>query len=210
MDRWRSGEAFMVEPTGPRRFRLSIKTLMIAVALCALFLAPLIWMYRQLELRVAMERIAADNARAQAERAADLVRFTQAGLSTTKSSNAVQPKTGTIWAALTVNRSTFKQGQTKDLRIEFSLVNDGAKVTDPKIAKSQIVINGKELADSKSIFGGVPKDVRIKPLAPGEGLQFNVLLGDQFKEPGTYQVSWKGGDFQSAEMVVRILPEKAR
>ena len=38
----------MVESTGQRRFRLSIRTLMVAVALCALLLALAVWTVRQL------------------------------------------------------------------------------------------------------------------------------------------------------------------
>ena len=37
----------MVEPAGQRRFRLSIRTLMVAVALCALLLALAVWTVRQ-------------------------------------------------------------------------------------------------------------------------------------------------------------------
>ena len=59
----------MVLATSQRRFRLSIRTLMIAVALCALLLTPLVWMLHRVELLVNMERLAAENARAQAERA---------------------------------------------------------------------------------------------------------------------------------------------
>ena len=47
---------------------------------------------------------------------------------------------------MSVNHAIFKAGQTKDLRIEFTLVNDGDKVIDPKIPESRIVINGKELS----------------------------------------------------------------
>jgi hypothetical protein len=121
-------------------------------------------------------------------------------------STSVQPKTDNLWAALSINHALFVTGQTKGLKIEFSLVNDGDKVIDPKIADSRIVINGKELAESGLIFGGVPNDVRIKPFAPGKTLQFNVLIGDHFKEPGIYRVSWKGSDFQSSEVELRILP----
>jgi hypothetical protein len=200
----------MAEVTDQRRFRFSIGTLMIAVALCALLLAALVWMIRHLELRVTMERIAADNGRAQAERALYVAQLNsaQAALNAAKPGSTNQPKTGSLWAAVTVNHSTFKQGKTKDLRIEFSLVNDGDKVIDPKIAASRIVINGKELADSEAVFGGVPKDVRFRALSRGEGRQFDVLLGDHFKEPGAYRVSWKGTAFQSSEIVLRILHEE--
>ena len=40
-----------------------------------------------------------------------------------------------------------------------------------------------------------------------EFLQFDCLIGEPFKEPGIYRVSWKGVDFQSSEIVLRILPE---
>jgi hypothetical protein len=176
---------------------------MIAIALCALLLTLVAWTNR----RIMEQRLIAQLARDEAVRARNVA---QAALNAAKLGPTKQAKTGNLWAALTVNHSTFQQGQTKDLRIEFSLVNDGGKVIDPKIAESRIVIDGKELADPGSVFGTVPKDVRIKPLAPGESLKFSLLLGEHFKEPGTYRISWKGAGFQSSEMVLRILPEKAR
>ena len=201
----------MVERTGHRRFRLSIRALMIAVALCALFLAPAIWIFRELELREAMARMAAEHARAQAERALYVAQLNsaQAGFSALKQCNSVQPKTGNLWAALSTNHAVFKAEQTKDLRIEFTLVNDGDKVIDPKIAESHIVINGKELTDSGSILKRSLKDATIRALSPGDTLQFGVVLGDYLKEPGLYRVSWKGAGFQSSEIVLRVLPEKA-
>ena len=108
---------------------------------------------------------------------------------------------------MSVNHPIFKAGQTKDLRIEFTLVNDGDKVIDPKIPESQIVINGKELTDSGLIFSSVQKGTRFRALSPGESLQFSLPLGDQFKEPGTYRISWKGAGFHSPEIVLRVLPE---
>jgi hypothetical protein len=202
----------MTDAIGQRRFRISIRTLMIAIALCAVVLTPLIWLLHRLELQVTMERIAADNARAQAERAlyAAQLNSAQAAFSAAKPGTANQQKTKSVWAALSINHAVFQAGQTKDLRIEFSLVNDSDKVIDPKIGESQILINGRELADSNSIFGRVPKDVRVNALAPGESLRFDCLLGDHLKETGTYRISWKGRDFQSPEIVVRILAEKTR
>jgi hypothetical protein len=177
--------------------------LMIAIALCAVLLTPAVWMSRQAR----QQRLFAQLARDEAIRARYLA---QAALNAAKLVPTKQVKTGNLWAALTVNHSTFQQGQTKDLRIEFSLVNDGDKVILPNIAGSRIVIDGKELADPGSVFGNVPKDVRIKPLAPGESPKFGLLLDEHFKEPGTYRISWKGAGFQSSEMVLRILPQKAR
>jgi len=115
-----------------------------------------------------------------------------------------------LWAAVSVNHAVFKQGQTKDLSVEFTLVNDGAKVIDPKIAESRILINGAELSVSGSILSQGLKDAQVKALSPGANLQFGVVLGDHFTAPGTYRVSWKGTGFQSPETVIRVLPEKAR
>jgi hypothetical protein len=203
----------MVETTRHRRFRLSIRAMMIAIALCALLLSPLVWMFRHLEA-LRLERIHADLARAEAEAQRALyvaqVRSAQSAFSATKGSNTVQPKAGSLWAALSINHLVFKVGQTKDLRIEFSLINDGDKVIDPKIAESRIVVNGKELAESESVLSGVPKDAPFKAMSPGDSFQFSLLLRDHLKEPGTYRISWKGAGFQSSEIVLRILPENAR
>jgi hypothetical protein len=95
------------------------------------------------------------------------------------------------------------------MRIEFTLVNDGDQVIDPKIPESHLVINGKELPDSGLILSRIPKEARSKALSPGESLQFDCLLGDQFKEPGVYRISWKGAGFHSPEIVLRILPDRA-
>jgi hypothetical protein len=197
----------MVEAAGQRRFRFSIRALMIAIALCALFLVPLIWMYRHLELQVTRERMVAEYARAQAAMAIDQARSAQVALNPAKLGTANQPRAGNLWAALSVNHAVFKAGQTKNLRIEFSVVNDGDKAIDPKIAESRIVINGNEFTEPGSVFG---KDAPFKALSPGESLRFDWLLGDYLKEPGLYRVCWKGVGFQSSEIVLRILPDKPR
>jgi hypothetical protein len=202
----------MVEPAGQRRFRLSIRTLMVAVALCALLLALAAWTVRQVEMRVRLERAMADQARAQADRATYLAQMesAQAALAAAKLGTADQKKAGSLWAGLSVNHPIFRAGQTKDLRIEFTQVNDGDQVIDSKIPESQIVINGKELSGSGMILGSVQKGDRFKALSPGESLQFDCLLGDQFKEPAIYRVVWKGAGFQSSEIVLRVLPDRAR
>jgi hypothetical protein len=105
----------MVERTGHRRFRLSIRALMIAVALCALFLAPAIWIFRELELREAMARMAAEHARAQAERALYVAQLNsaQVALNAARQGSTVQPKTGNLWAGLGVNHPVLKGGKQK-------------------------------------------------------------------------------------------------
>jgi len=174
---------------------------MVAVAMCALLLALAVLTFRQVEaLRLA--RVHAELARALAdERAAALAQ------AATKPGTTDQTNVGSLWAGLSVNHPVFKAGRTKDLTIEFTLVNDGNNVIDPKIPESRIVINGKELSDSGLILSSVQKGSRFRALPPGESLQFDCLLGDRFKEPGTYRVFWKGSGFQSSETVLRVLPK---
>src|SRR5262245_60971650 len=68
-------KALMTEPAGERRFRLSIRTLMVAVALCALLLALAVWTVRQAEAlrqaeaRMRLERLVADQQREAAQAA---------------------------------------------------------------------------------------------------------------------------------------------
>ena len=154
----------------------------------------------------------ADHARAQALLMRDLAQSeaAQAVLAAAKLGTADQKKEGSLWAGLSANHPIFRAGQANDLRIEFTLVNDGDQVIEPKIPESRIVINGKELSDSGTILSSVQKGTRVKALPPGENLQFDCLVGDQFKEPAIYRVSWKGADFHSPEVVLRILPDRAR
>ena len=151
---------------------------MIAVALCALLLALAVWTVRHVEARVRLERLLAEQARTQAERARYLaqVRSAQAALVAAKLGTTDQPKAGSLWAGLSVNHPIFKAGQTKDLRIEFTLVNDGDKEIDPKIADSRIVINGKERTDSGLIFSSVEKGM-FQSVVPGRESQLVAARG---------------------------------
>ena len=170
----------MTAAVARRGFRDSIRSLMIAVALCALILAPVVLLYRWLQA-ARMERIVAavEAARAQAETArvaqlrvlaqfnpAPAVGPNQAGVG----SQADRPSD--LWAALSVNHPIFEQASTKDLTIEFTLLNDGDTAIQPNIADSMIVINGKELADSGVILGSGLNVSRMKACA-GAHLQFS-------------------------------------
>jgi hypothetical protein len=154
----------------------------------------------------------AEQARDQALQARELaqVRTAQAALVVAKLGAADQPEAGSLWAGLSVNHPIFKAGQTTDLRIEFTLANDGDKVIDPRIEDSRIVINGKEHTDSGLILNSVQKGAHFKALSPQDSIQFSFPLGDEFKEPGIYRISWKGAGFHSPEIVLRILAEGAR
>src|SRR5271157_6373034 len=66
------GRVVMEGTAEKRRFRFSVRFLMIVVALCAILLAPIVWEYRQNQRLVLAEMRAmqeADRARAEAERA---------------------------------------------------------------------------------------------------------------------------------------------
>ena len=109
-----------------------------------------------------------------------------------------------------MNHPIFEQEDTKKLSIEFTVVNDSDKTIDPKIAESRIVINGEVLADSARILTNGPQDTRYGALPPGDHLRFVFALGDHFERPGVYRVSWRGEDFQSPEVVFRVLPSSGR
>ena len=185
---------------------------MIAVALCALLLVLAVMTVRHFEARVRVERLLAEQARNQAQQARYLaqVRSAQAAFVTAKLDTTDQPKAGGLWAALSASHAIFRAGRTKDLRIEFTLVNDGDKGIDPKVSESRIIINGEELTDSGLILSSVQKGARFKALPPGATLQFSLPIGDQFRDPGTYRISWKGAGFQSPEIVLRVLSVEAR
>jgi hypothetical protein len=189
---------------------------MVAVALCALLFGLAVWTVRQAQMRAMLERAMAAEREAQALLARDLAQreaaqreVAQTTLAAVKLGTGDQNKAAILWAGLSVNHPIFRAGQTKQLRIEFTLVNDGDKMIDPKIPESKIIIDGKELGESGSILSSIQKGTRFKALPPGESLQFDCPLGDRFKEPGIYRVSWKGAGFQSSEIVLRILPDEA-
>lgn len=115
-----------------------------------------------------------------------------------------------LWAALRVNQSVFRQEETKDVVLAFTLINDGAGVVDPRIEESRILINGREAAYSGwARINGSP-DGPCGALPPGAVLEFGRGLGTYFGTPGTYRVSWEGPGFQSPEVCFRVLPGAGR
>jgi hypothetical protein len=204
----------MTESSPKRRPRISIRALMIVVALCALFLAPLIWLARRSQEEMRLALAAEALARDEAVRAREVAQFLAAQVKSPTTQTAPSPPSekvpGELWAALSVNHTVSTPSESKDLFVEFTLVNDGPNAIDPRLGDSRILVNGKELADSVVIFANAPKDARFSALPPGDHLQFLFALGDYFKEPGIYRVSWQGRGFQSAEIVIRVLPDRKR
>jgi hypothetical protein len=217
----------MNEPTQSRRFRLSIRSMMVVIALCAVLLALVAWSVQQQRLAIQAEHRArmmaeqamreADRARQAAAQAQALLVQTRAGGQPAARQSPATPSPGTaananspLWSALSISHTVFRPEDLNSLAIEFTLVNDGKTPVDPKIPQSRIIVNGQELAESSRLLGSESRVARLPSLPPGDPLRFALPLGDQFRTPGTYRVSWQGEGFQSPELSFRVLPEKAR
>ena len=140
-----------------------------------------------------MARMAELVAREEAEKARYLaqVRSAKAALGTASLGNTLEPKAGSLWAALSINHAIFKAGQTEDLRIEFTLVNDDDKVIDTKIQESRIKINSEELADSALVLGASRK-MTLQGVVARRQSSIQFAPRRPLQTPGTYRVSWKG------------------
>jgi uncharacterized protein (TIGR03067 family) len=114
-----------------------------------------------------------------------------------------------LWAGISVNQPVFQEGRDVNLlQFNFTLVNDGDKVVDPKIpGYPRLIVNGKEL-DLSNRPGTGPRDGRFAALPPGDYLLFGLGLGDDFNKAGVYRVYWQGEDFRSPEIVFRVMPKK--
>jgi RNA polymerase sigma-70 factor (ECF subfamily) len=108
-------------------------------------------------------------------------------------------------ATLRVNGQSFLEGETDKLIMTFTMLNKGDKVIDPDISGARIIVNGKELVGSSLLLGNGPRDVNFDKLPPGQRTQFAIALGDYFKKPGVYRVSWEGRAFRAPEIVFRVL-----
>jgi hypothetical protein len=127
-----------------------------------------------------------------------------------------------LWAAVSVSdpvldwdNLAWELGTRAPFMIHFYLVNDGDKVIDPKIRSSKLLINGKAFkgkggSDWPYIAANGPRDGRWKALPPGDYLAFGYAFRDDFKEPGTYRVKWKGEGFEAPEVVFRVMPRKKK
>ena len=113
-----------------------------------------------------------------------------------------------LWAALSVNHSVFAADEVKDLVVEFTIVNDGLQPIDPGIAGSRLMINGKELRDSTPFLAMVPAMPASPPCRPAIISGSRPDSGDHFQAPGTYRVSWRGDAFQAPEISFRVLPAR--
>ena len=95
--------------------------------------------------------------------------------------------------------------------LTFILLNDSDAPINAVEGGWQIVIDGKELKDSDSIFGNGPGPVGgYGTLKPGESYEFGkgLELSRYFPEEREYKVSWKGKAFRSSTITVRVTPKQ--
>ncbi|HTK74510.1 MAG TPA: hypothetical protein VL371_04580 [Gemmataceae bacterium] len=118
-----------------------------------------------------------------------------------------------IWAGITASHAVIATDHANfnaGLTILFALVNDSDKLIDPELVDSKIIVNGKELRPlirRTGTFSGMI-NLRDLKLRPKESVEFGMGLGNEFKDPGIYRIAWKGKQFESAEVVFRVLPPK--
>ena len=113
----------------------------------------------------------------------------------------------TLWAAISVNQPVFEGGWTKNLQLNFAVVNDGKTTTDPKIGSSHLFINSQELKDWAFIVGNGPRSSNYHALPPGDSTSFGYAMGDKFKTPGIYKVRWESKNLSACEVTFRVLPK---
>jgi thiol-disulfide isomerase/thioredoxin len=122
---------------------------------------------------------------------------------------ALADRESKLWAAISISKPLFLENEAAErIQVQFTLVNDGDMTLDPQIGASQLFVNGKELSDWAFIVGNGPKSPHFQALPAGEHIQFGYSLGEHFKKPGIYQVSWKGKAFESPAIVFRVMPKK--
>lgn len=90
----------------------------------------------------------------------------------------------------------------RPLYIEFKLENKSAVTQNPKINQSKLLLNGKELPESSMIFGNGPRDQRFTALPAGQSLNFSHDLRVYVRQPGRYQLVWKGENYSSNSLSV--------
>lgn len=112
-----------------------------------------------------------------------------------------------LWAGLSVNHAVFHPGLSSSrLTVSFGLVNDSDKTINPDLDSSKLLVNGKELENWILIINNGIQPHNRDAIRPGDYLLFSIALEERFRLPGEYRLVWKGKEFQSAELVFRVLP----
>jgi hypothetical protein len=111
-----------------------------------------------------------------------------------------------LWAAISVTTPVrdLDAFTTDPFKLSFGLVNDTAKTINPEIDSAVILVNGKELKERTGYLIAL-RDDRWEALPPGDDIGFSKNVGEYFEKPGIYKVVWKGKNFQSPEIVFRVV-----
>jgi hypothetical protein len=123
---------------------------------------------------------------------------------------------GKLWAVISIIPPLLIRENTSTVdrtMIFLELVNDGAQTIETGAGESVLVVNGKPLrsgAWDSALHNGLISFDRWEKLPPGDFTGIGRSLHGIITEPGTYRVSWRGKNFQSPEVVYRILPGKAK
>lgn len=112
-----------------------------------------------------------------------------------------------LWAAVSASQPIYTRDQAEHLQLNFALVNDGDKAIDPKGNSWRLNINGKDLPDSEFIFLNGPRPWGWDSLRPGQSLAFGISLGERMLQPGIYRIIWKGRDFETVPLILRVVSE---
>jgi hypothetical protein len=122
------------------------------------------------------------------------------------------PEGPKLWSAIGISPPVLDPDtitiDSPKVQIYLGLVNDGTQALETGLRESVLVVNGKPLqgkAWDAALKAGLRGDT-WKKLPPGEHTVVACSLDEVIAEPGIYQVSWKGGTFQSPEVVYRLLP----
>lgn len=123
-----------------------------------------------------------------------------------------------LWASISVNKAVFQEELTREAKITFTLVNDGAQAAKVNWSASRVFLNKRDvnawsdLTDrellSNSHYANLPGEIHVPALSlnPGQRLEVTVDLSRQFERPGNYVLDWQGADFKAAPVAFRVLP----
>jgi hypothetical protein len=118
-----------------------------------------------------------------------------------------QNKPHSLWAAVTVPRPVFVEGQGEQPSLTFAIVNDGATTVNPMFGPTRLFINGSELKAWDLISSNGPKTSDHSALPPGHFVEFGYDFGAYFKKPGIYTVRWESPQFSPARITFRVVPK---
>jgi hypothetical protein len=89
-------------------------------------------------------------------------------------------------------------------QLGFTYTNLGRTVVDPRLASSQLLVNGAPDPNWAFTVSNGPRDARWNALPPRDTLQFGYALGTLFPAPGRYTVVWRVGTVDSAPLIVEV------